>query len=1155
MLKSQILLKPYNNSAVQSSIFTVTSATLPAVSLYTVLAVPLVLLSFPTLVVGVWVTDHAFFSATAFGWDAFGELALPLGACICAAIVFLCRNPMHALLALLGVFFSTVVMYLIAGIAFVGLVFLIVYVGAVAVLFLFVIMLLNVKSLTSEERLIQHPTQVAAILATIVLLQQLHARVMSAVDSSISDNFLRDASVEPTTGSAVFRYVRFQAMDINTLTSLYTLHSILLLVTTGILLAALLGAIILATVTTERATSTYDIHTYSEVSNLSLVSTVVAGALVFFSHSLVDFVMQVVGWLEYLSQLDLWGALVLMSYPYCRVTDEKRFLITNYRKSQRAAKLLNDSRYRLSAQQKWYCRRFPRPRLRVGLKVRRRAFCRQLTEIAYVKYASKKFPYSVTLKRMLRAPTSVSSARRALQQPRIFRFYAVAALAPIAQKFTTKANLGTIVRRRWLWHWRRDRAISLFRVDSDVGVKFKLSLFRRLRRWLWVRLVWYPAHCVYVIIRNILWTPLRLVYSYPAREMPEVIKAAARQKLAAFNLKHNRRLVPSKRNMRIMRARLTRRLGLGLGPWIHHKPAFLRFRSLPVFYNRDTMLTIKRKAVVWLPRVRFQWSPLRYLRFMYLTNVAPTIQYAAWRLRSFATFFVFYVFVISILSAFAHLFVEDYWDIWREFCFVYQRLQTELYLAAPNISEGGAAVWIISLLLMPFVSFIVWVGQHGLIITILAIAMAHDAVLMHGGELSDIEFQEARCVYWRVEGLLHQKRREAKNAAAALVRARRHPDKGHTDSAYPYWVYKLQAELPSWAMRYVFDAVDYFYLYLHYFHQTQVYRCLSPWFRSMPPAFNKKYPFVLEWYFAARQALVDARIFAWNTWCQEIWQPVSSWFSSIIYHSQTIEYYIRISGWGGLTPVLYGIFGVGVLYAVSCVLVRLNWARMYYGLPIRKPSLLVYVFLLFLTIYAFGTFYQRYAMPTHQVLNVRNLQKSFDLFATYRIAHEHDFKFEYWADFQSAWFNVKRLLMYFPAYAVFSLYSKIEQPGYRDEAIFYSPRRLDFVTGPVILRMYFNLWAAWHKDFYSYSQVRLAAELAPFASIVEASAHATAEAKQVKLDRLRAQQDKLFHDNIVQHTFIPKFYCFPFTRKEIRTDPNRGAFVSGAHPLNSFYSK
>jgi NADH:ubiquinone oxidoreductase subunit 6 (subunit J) len=1155
MLKSQILLKPFNNSAARPSIFIVTSSSLPAVSLYTVLAVPLMLLSFPTLVVGVWIADHAFFSATAFGWDAFGELALPLGACICAAIVFLCRNPMHALLALLGVFFSTVIMYLIAGIAFVGLVFLIVYVGAVAVLFLFVIMLLNVKSLTSEERLIQHPTQVAAILATIVLLQQLHSRVMSAVDSSISDSFLRDASVEPTTGSAVFRYVRFQAMDINTLTSLYTLHSILLLVTTGILLAALLGAIILATVTTERATSTYDIHTYSQISSLNPTFVIITGIFVYFSYTLLDLAAQVVECSEYFSYLDLRETLVLMSYPYCRVTDEKRFLITNFRKSQRSRKLLNDSRYRLSSRQKWYGRRFPKPRIRGGLKLRRRVFCRRRAALPFVKHISYKFPYFNELKYILRTPASVSAVRRALQHPRVLRFQAAAALAPLAQKFTTKANLGTIVRRRWLWHWRRDRAISLFRVDSDVRVRFKLSRFRRLRRWLWVGLVWYPFYCGYAIVRNILWALLRQVYSRPSREMPEIIKAEARRKLAHFNRQYNRRLVPSKRAMRIMRARLTRRLGLGLGPWIHQKPAVLPFRNWPFFYNRGNRATVTYKTLIWLPRIRFQWSPIRYLHFIYLTNVAPTVQYAAWRVRSFATFLIFYLFVISILSALAHLFVEDYWDVWRELYFVYSRIQSELRLVAPNLAVGGTAAWIISLLLMPSVSLLVWVGQHGLIITVLAMALAHDAVLMHGGELSDIEFQEARCVYWRVEGLLHQKRREAKDAAAALVRARRHPDKGHTDSAYPYWVYKLQGELPSWAMRYVFDAVDYFYLYLYYFHQTQVYRCLSPWFRSLPPAFNKKYPFVLEWYFAARQALFEARIYAWNTWCQEVWQPVNSWFSSIIYHSQTVEYYIRIIGWGGLTPVLYGIFGVSVLYAISCVLVRLNWARMYYGLPIRKPSLIAYLLILLVTIYAFGTFYQRYAMPMHQVLNARNLQKSFDLFATYRIACEHDFKFEYWADFQSAWFNVKRLLMYFPAYAIFSIFAKMEQPGYKDAAVFYSPRRLDLVTGPVILRMYFNLWAAWHKDFYSYSQARLADELVPFASIAEASTHATAEAKQAKLDRLRAQQDKLFHDNIVQHTFIPKFYCFPFTRKEIRTDPNRGAFVSGAHPLNSFYSK
>jgi hypothetical protein len=60
----------------------------------------------------------------------------------------------------------------------------------------------------------------------------------------------------------VLSYVRFQAVDINALVELYTLHGILFLVATCILLAALMGAIILATVTTERATSVSDIRPY-----------------------------------------------------------------------------------------------------------------------------------------------------------------------------------------------------------------------------------------------------------------------------------------------------------------------------------------------------------------------------------------------------------------------------------------------------------------------------------------------------------------------------------------------------------------------------------------------------------------------------------------------------------------------------------------------------------------------------------------------------------------------------------------------------------------------------------------------------------------------------------------------------------------------------
>lgn len=191
-------------------------------------------------------------------------MVLPLGAGIFAAAVSAFRNPMHSLLSLLGVFFCTALLYLVAGIAFVGVVFLIVYVGAVAVLFLFVIMLLNVKSLTSDEPLVRHMSQILAIVGVSFLLLQLHFVLTGSLEHAFAIGFLREIILEPTTSEAVIFFVRFQAMDINGLTGLYTTHGILLMVTTAILLVALLGAIILATVTTERATSISDLRRYSQ---------------------------------------------------------------------------------------------------------------------------------------------------------------------------------------------------------------------------------------------------------------------------------------------------------------------------------------------------------------------------------------------------------------------------------------------------------------------------------------------------------------------------------------------------------------------------------------------------------------------------------------------------------------------------------------------------------------------------------------------------------------------------------------------------------------------------------------------------------------------------------------------------------------------------
>ncbi len=62
----------------------------------------------------------------------------------CAAMVVSARNPVHSVLFLIGAFLNAAGLFLIAGAEFLAFILVIVYVGAVAVLFLFVVMMLDV---------------------------------------------------------------------------------------------------------------------------------------------------------------------------------------------------------------------------------------------------------------------------------------------------------------------------------------------------------------------------------------------------------------------------------------------------------------------------------------------------------------------------------------------------------------------------------------------------------------------------------------------------------------------------------------------------------------------------------------------------------------------------------------------------------------------------------------------------------------------------------------------------------------------------------------------------------------------------------------------------------------------------------------------------
>ena len=70
---------------------------------------------------------------------------LALGAILSGIMVITAKNPVISVLFLISVFINVAGYLVLLGVAYLGLVYLIVYVGAIAILFLFVIMMLNLR--------------------------------------------------------------------------------------------------------------------------------------------------------------------------------------------------------------------------------------------------------------------------------------------------------------------------------------------------------------------------------------------------------------------------------------------------------------------------------------------------------------------------------------------------------------------------------------------------------------------------------------------------------------------------------------------------------------------------------------------------------------------------------------------------------------------------------------------------------------------------------------------------------------------------------------------------------------------------------------------------------------------------------------------------
>lgn len=148
-----------------------------------------------------------------------------------AAAVVTARNPVHAVLFLILAFLNAAALFLIAGAEFLAMILVIVYVGAVAVLFLFVVMMLDVDFVQLREGLQRYAPVGAAV--GLVLFGELAAVLLGWQFSAAAPELRTTAFPEHVSNTLALGRV------------LYTDYVFLFQIAGLILLVAMVGAIVL----------------------------------------------------------------------------------------------------------------------------------------------------------------------------------------------------------------------------------------------------------------------------------------------------------------------------------------------------------------------------------------------------------------------------------------------------------------------------------------------------------------------------------------------------------------------------------------------------------------------------------------------------------------------------------------------------------------------------------------------------------------------------------------------------------------------------------------------------------------------------------------------------------------------------------------------
>lgn len=191
---------------------------------------------------------------------------LAFGTLLSSVLVITSKNPVIAVIFLIAVFVNAAGYLILLGIGFVGISYIIVYVGAIAVLFLFVIMMINIKLTDILETGSQYTknlplalaigslfiyeiftimpftfNNVSALSSTLELLTNLNGLLVSSDSNSANTVF---STFNPALADqSITSFLQVEALG----HGLYTYGAVLLIISSVILLLAMVAPIFIST--------------------------------------------------------------------------------------------------------------------------------------------------------------------------------------------------------------------------------------------------------------------------------------------------------------------------------------------------------------------------------------------------------------------------------------------------------------------------------------------------------------------------------------------------------------------------------------------------------------------------------------------------------------------------------------------------------------------------------------------------------------------------------------------------------------------------------------------------------------------------------------------------------------------------------------------